>query len=158
MLAGSTLTLNGTFGTGADARTLTKTGPGTLTVNGAQSYATNAAANINGGTINYNSSAAGTNLAVTVNSPGILGGNGTVGGAVTNNGTIAPGVASGMNIGTLTTNADVTDGANSNWAIELNGALSDEVQPTPREHAARLARTSVFRELEPTTDETIGYQ
>jgi hypothetical protein len=32
-----------------------------------------------------------------------------------------------VNIGTLTTNADVTDGANSNWAIELNGPLSDQL-------------------------------
>jgi len=58
---------------------------------------------------------------------GILGGNGMVGGAVTNNGTIAPGEASGTNIGTLTTNAGVTDGGNSNWAIELNGASSDKL-------------------------------
>src|SRR4029079_5193544 len=86
-----------------------------------------AGAIINGGTINYNSAAAGTDLTVTVNSAGTLGGNGTVGGAVTNNGTIAPGVAAGPNIGTLTTNAGVTDGANSNWAIELNGALSDQL-------------------------------
>ncbi len=69
VLSGSTLTLNGTFGTGADARTLTKTGPGTLTVNGAQSYTTNAAANINGGTIIYNTNAGagGANLAVNAN-------------------------------------------------------------------------------------------
>ena len=36
-------------------------------------------------------------------------------------------MASGTNIGTLTTNAGVTDGANSTWAIELNGALSDQL-------------------------------
>ena len=69
VLSGSTLTLNGTFGTGSDARTLTKTGPGTLAVNGAQSYATNAAANINAGTIIYNTDAGagGRNLAVNAN-------------------------------------------------------------------------------------------
>jgi fibronectin-binding autotransporter adhesin len=70
VLGSSVLTLNGTFGTGADARTLTKTGPGTLTVNGAQTYATNAVANINGGTVNYNTNAgtAAANLAVNANS------------------------------------------------------------------------------------------
>jgi autotransporter-associated beta strand protein len=69
VLAGSTLTQTGSFGTGADARTLTKTGPGTLTVNGAQSYATNAVANIMGGTINYNTDAGagGANLDVNAN-------------------------------------------------------------------------------------------
>jgi hypothetical protein len=127
VLAGSTLTQNGSFGTGAASRTLTKTGLGTMTIAGTQSYAATAAAIINAGTMNYNAAAAGTNLTVTVSSPGILGGTGTVGGAITNNGTIAPGVASGTNIGTLTTNAGVTDGANSNWAIELNGASSDKL-------------------------------
>jgi fibronectin-binding autotransporter adhesin len=127
VLAGSTLTHTGSFGTGSSSRTLTKSGPGTLTIAGTQSYSPSAAAVINGGTINYNAAATGTDLTVTVNSSGILGGNGTVGGAVINNGTIAPGVASGVNIGTLTTNAGVTDGANSNWAIQLNGALSDQL-------------------------------
>ena len=69
VLAGSTLTHNGTFGTDAASRTLTKTGPGTLIVNGAQSYAATAAANINGGTIIYNTDAGagGRNLAVNAN-------------------------------------------------------------------------------------------
>jgi hypothetical protein len=127
VLAGSTLTQTGSFGTNATSRTLTKTGPGTMTIAGTQTYAATAATMISGGTINYNVPATGTNLTVTVGSAGTLGGNGTVGGAVTNNGTIAPGVASGTNIGTLTTNAGVTDGANSNWAFELNGATSDQL-------------------------------
>jgi PEP-CTERM motif len=69
VLGSSVLTLNGTFGTGADARTLTKTGPGTLTVSGAQSYFTNAVASITGGTIIYNTDAGagGRNLAVIAN-------------------------------------------------------------------------------------------
>ncbi len=124
----ATLTINGpgNFGTGT-AQTLTKTGAGTVTLNLPQTYFAGSATKINEGTINYNSAVEGTNLTVTVNSPGILGGTGTVGGAVTNNGTIAPGVASGTNIGTLTTNGNVTSGDNSNWAIELNGALSDKL-------------------------------
>lgn len=69
VLSGSTLTLNGTFGTGTAVRTLTKTGPGTLTINGTQSYAATAGVNINGGTINYNTDAGagGRNLAVNAN-------------------------------------------------------------------------------------------
>lgn len=76
VLDSSVLTLNGTFGTGADARTLTKTGSGTLTINGVQSYTTNAGANITGGTIVYNTDAGagGVNLAVNAN-----GGNATFG-------------------------------------------------------------------------------
>ena len=127
VLAGSTLTQTGSFGTGSNARVLTKTGPGTLTIAGTQSYSTNAGAIINGGTINYNAPGSGTNLTITVNSAGTLAGNGVVAGAVTNNGTIAPGVASGTNIGTLTTNSGVNSGDNSNWAIQLNGTLSDKL-------------------------------
>lgn len=127
VLAGSTLTQTGSFGTGSTSRTLTKTGPGTMTIAGTQTYAATAAAIINGGTINYNTStitSGPTNLTVTVNSAGTVGGTGTVAGSITNNGTIAPGAGG---IGTLTTNAGVTDGANSNWAIELSGASSDQL-------------------------------
>jgi hypothetical protein len=70
VLAGSTLTQNGSFGTGATSRTLTKTGPGTLTINGLQSYAANAAVNINGGTINYNTDAGAGGANLTVNASG----------------------------------------------------------------------------------------
>ena len=62
---------------------------------------------------------------VTVAGAGKLGGTGTVAGAITNNGTITPG--DGVVVGTLNASSNVTDGANSHWAIELNGASSDQL-------------------------------
>ena len=69
VLVGSTLTQTGSFGTGAASRTLTKTGPGTLTINGPQSYAANAVVNVTGGAMNFNTDAGagGANLAVMAN-------------------------------------------------------------------------------------------
>jgi autotransporter-associated beta strand protein len=60
---------------------------------------------------------------VSVGSSGILAGFGTISGAVTNGGVIAP----GENVGTLTVNSDVTFAANSRLAIELNGASADRL-------------------------------
>jgi autotransporter-associated beta strand protein len=57
---------------------------------------------------------------VLVNSGTTLGGTGSIAGAITNNGTIAPGTS----VGTLTTGA-VTMGNNSHLAIELSGATPD---------------------------------
>ena len=60
---------------------------------------------------------------VSVGSSGILAGAGTISGAVTNGGVVAP----GANVGTLTVNNDVTFAGNSRLAIELSGATADKL-------------------------------
>jgi hypothetical protein len=60
--------------------------------------------------------------AVTVTA-GTLGGTGSIAGDVTNNGRIAPGTS----VGTLTMTGNVTMGANSSLAIELEGASADKL-------------------------------
>jgi hypothetical protein len=72
-----------------------------------------------------NGTQTGTGL-TTVASGATLGGTGAIGGAITNNGTIAPGAS----VGTLSALGNVTDGANSSWAIELSGATADKLAVT----------------------------
>lgn len=133
-----TLTLGGTGNTTvsgvianggtATASKLTKTGAGTLTLTNANTYG--GATTISGGTLladNTTGTATGTGT-TTVSASGTLGGTGTVG-AVTNNGIISPGdPAAGP--GTLSATGNVTDGANSSWSIELNGAIADKLAVT----------------------------
>jgi hypothetical protein len=65
--------------------------------------------------VNGSKTGAGT---VTIDSVGTLGGTGSIAGDITNNGKIAP----GNGVGTLTTPGNVTFGANSHLAIDINGA------------------------------------
>jgi autotransporter-associated beta strand protein len=71
-----------------------------------------------------NASGSGTGTGpVSVSSAGRLGGTGTIAGAVTNSGTIAPGAG----VGTLTMSSDLTMTSNSHLAIDLSGASADQL-------------------------------
>jgi autotransporter-associated beta strand protein len=109
--------------TGAVGGKMTKQGTGTLTLTGSNLYT--GLTTISAGTLLVNNtSGSGTGTgAVTIAAAGTLSGTGTVAGAITNNGTIAPGAS----VGTLTASSNVTNGANSHWAIELDGTSSDQL-------------------------------
>jgi hypothetical protein len=63
---------------------------------------------------------------VIVDSTGILGGVGSVVGAVTNRGSLAPGDAN-TTPATLTLAGNLTNAANSHWAIDLSGTAADKL-------------------------------
>lgn len=104
---------------------VTKQGTGTLTLIGASVQT--GLTTISAGTLLVNNSTgSGTGTgAVTVAAAGKLGGTGTISGAITNNGTLVPG--DGVVVGALHAGGDLISGANSHWAIELNGSASDQV-------------------------------
>jgi autotransporter-associated beta strand protein len=83
----------------------------------------------NGTLLVNNTSGSGTGSGpVSVWSIGVLGGAGTINGAVTSTGKIAPGaIATALSVGTLTVNNNVTFGANSQLAIEVSGTSADEL-------------------------------
>ncbi len=121
--------ISGTTGAG-----LIKNGAGTLKITGNNTYDGSAPSvgtygtAINVGTLLVsNTSGSGTGIgSVNVASGAVLGGTGTVGGAVVNDGTIAP----GESVGTLSVTGNVTDDAGSSWAIELSGATADKLAVT----------------------------
>jgi len=96
---------------------LVKSGLGTLTLGGANTYT--GATTVGGGTLLINGSTASGSL-LTVAQNATLGGSGTIGGAATINGILAP----GNSIGTLTTVGDVTwnSSVGNNWVFELGAA------------------------------------
>ncbi|WP_271893678.1 autotransporter outer membrane beta-barrel domain-containing protein [Candidatus Phyllobacterium onerii] len=102
-------------GTGAS---LTKTGTGTLTLSGINTYT--GGTTVNQGTLSVN----GTIGAVNVLSGGTLGGIGTVGNTVVASGaTIAP----GNSIGTLNVAGDITLAAGSIYSVELAGSGASDL-------------------------------
>ncbi len=102
-------------GTGAS---LTKTGTGTLTLSGINTYT--GGTTVNQGTLSVN----GTIGAVNVLSGGTLGGIGTVGNTVVASGaTIAP----GNSIGTLNVAGDITLAAGSVYSVELAGSGASDL-------------------------------
>jgi outer membrane autotransporter protein len=122
---GNTLSLGGNNQSSSFAGNLT--GPGALTKLGAGNLILanvntySGATTVNAGTLSVNGSIA--NSAVTVNSGGILGGNGTLG-----NTTIASGgvLAPGNSIGTLTVNGNVTFAAGSTYRVEVDAAGNND--------------------------------
>ncbi|MCP3935561.1 MAG: hypothetical protein GY708_09350, partial [Actinomycetia bacterium] len=95
---------------------LLKTGTGTFTLNGDNTYT--GGTTIDGGTLfanNTSGSATGTG-AVNVNSGGTLGGTGSVGGTVNNDGVIAPGTSAG-----ILTVGNVVFESGSTFDVELAG-------------------------------------
>jgi fibronectin-binding autotransporter adhesin len=123
------LTLGATTGTTTYSGTITGGGNLTKSAGSTQILAGNTslgAVAVNGGTL-INNATMTTTGGVTVGAAGTLGGSGgTIIGAITNNGTIAPGAS----VGTLNVTGNVTDGAGSIWAIELLGATADKLAVT----------------------------
>lgn len=116
VLTGKALTLTGTVADNAGAAQLDKTGPGTLFLNGTNTYS--GPTNVQEGILSVNSAlpsvvnvAAGARLEGTGNT-----------GAVTNNGTIAP----GNSIGSMTV-ASYTQNPGSNFELEINAAGASDI-------------------------------
>lgn len=105
--------------------TLTKTTAGTVTLSAANLYT--GGTTVSAGTLlvtNTTGSATGTG-AVTVDSAGILGGDGIITGATTISGSLRP----GNSIGTLTIENDVTWNAGNDWVFELGTAGASLAAP-----------------------------
>src|SRR5262249_26516509 len=101
-------------GSGATGGGLTKVGSGTLTLSGANTYT--GPTLVNGGILNVTGSLV---LAVTVNSGGMLTGNGTIGGLdVGSGGAVAP----GNSIGTLRVAGNVSFEQGSVYQVKANAA------------------------------------
>jgi len=114
---GNTL-VQGTISNGnVYANRVIKSGSGTLTLTGSNSYTGNTTVNV--GTLLINGSTVG-DSAFSVSSGATLGGSGTIGGTVTvgSGGTLAP----GNSPGNLTVNNSVTISDNATMSIEINGA------------------------------------
>jgi autotransporter-associated beta strand protein len=108
-----TAVFSGGIQNGAGTVALTKTGVGTLTLSGVNSYT--GPTTVSAGTLVINGSLAAS-TAVTVLAGATLGGTGTVTGPVTLNGSVAP----GSSVGTLNTGAQTWNGGGS-YLCELNG-------------------------------------
>ena len=111
--SGVTATINATL---AGAGGITKEGVGTLILNGANTYLGTTA--IDAGSLIVDGSIA--SAQTFVNAGGLLGGNGIIGGDLTNSGIVSPGHSPGS-LGTLTVNGNYTQNANGTLRIEIAG-------------------------------------
>jgi autotransporter-associated beta strand protein len=114
------LTLNGVInnatGVGSTGTSVTKSGTGTLTLGGTNTYTGDTT--VTAGSLIVNG-AISTGI-LSVASDAVLGGSGTIGGATTISGSLRP----GNSIGTLTVNADTTWNGGDAWVFELGAAAS----------------------------------
>lgn len=164
-LAGATLLISSAISETGGARSITKTGPGTLTLSGANTYSGGTTVSggrllVNGGVFNSGTPALSTSGTgsgpVTVGGSGtILGGSGTINSganAITVNSlaTVAPGSASNT-IGTLTmvTSAlpGVTFGDSTIFLVDLNATTSDLLRISGTLDLSSLTNTIQFNQL-----------
>lgn len=108
---------------GSNVVNVAKSGAGKWILTGNNSYT--GTTTVNAGALLINGTQTGAGLA-TVAAGATLGGTGTLGGALTNNGIVSPGAS----VGTLSVNGNTTMGANSHLAIELLGATADKLAIT----------------------------
>jgi autotransporter-associated beta strand protein len=102
---------------------LVKSGPGTVTLNGVNSYTHST--RVNGGILSVNGSIASSSL-TTVNAGGTLGGNGIVGNTRINGGTLSP----GNSIGLLTVQGSLVFTAASSYMVEVSPVNADRTNVT----------------------------
>jgi fibronectin-binding autotransporter adhesin len=119
--ANSAITVHSVI-SGAGSLAITGSGSGFVQLNGDNTY--NGATTVSSGTLLINGDQSAATGNVVVNSGGKLGGIGTIGGAATVNGVVAPGT---IGIGTLSANDDVSWNAGNNWQFDLGSNNSSDL-------------------------------
>lgn len=120
------IVVTGAVGAGG-GQTLTKSGTGILTLNGANNYS--AGTTVNAGTLNLNGTSTNVGAVICNNAGTVLAGSGTIPGAVTmNTGTIlAPGGTNGDAAGTMTINGLLTFNGESKYRVTITGGSADKI-------------------------------
>ncbi|QUS39266.1 autotransporter domain-containing protein [Tardiphaga alba] len=136
-LAGDIFSEGGIIANMSGAASLTTTA-GLTTLSGSIDYT--GATNVNGGRLAVNTTLL--TSALTVNTGGEIGGNGTVGNLTINGGTLAP----GNSIGTLTVQGSLTLDAASHYMVEVSPTNADRVNVTD---IAKLGNATVNAHFAP---------
>ena len=132
---GLTVTQSGVIADGGVPGDVVKTGGGTLILSATNTYT--GTTTVNAGTLSVNGAIASST--VTVNSGGILGGNGTVGPTtIASGGALAP----GNSIGTITVGGNLTFNAGSSYNVEVSPSAADRTNVTGSATLAGTVNTS----------------